>query len=237
MPTIARRWMLPGLLGIAIVGVCIWLLVSFVRVAPEGSSKRPTVLAPAVTLAPDAQNDDLLKIEPLFLPTRFNASVLKLPPQARREPGSMSFSFPPYFAISESAGGLPLPEPIAVPERPVDALSVGEPPNPWPEVRRLDIDLPPFAPRGAFVEVRRAETGALELAVPVAVQDLAGAPTDWAPLEFLVAVDSAGLVGAPVATRATVADDVQTYFRVFLAKQFHLGARLTPGFYAVTVGP
>lgn len=232
-----RRWAVPGLLGTAVVGGFIWLLVSFVRVTPSSRRIVSASPPPAVTFAPDARNDELLKIEPLFLPTRFNASVLSLPPQARQEPGSMSFTFPPYFAISESAGGLALPEPIAVPEHPAGGLAVGEPPNPWPEVGQLDSQVAVLPARGAYIEVRRAGSGKLEFAVTIASEELKAAPAGWEPLEFLVAVDPAGLVGAPVATRATAADDVQSYFRSFLAKQFHLGARLSPGFYAVTVGP
>jgi len=61
--------------------------------------------------------------------------------------------------------------------------------------------------------------------------------SDYAPLEFLVVISSAGMVGEPVLTTGSGWDDVDIFFRTYLVKTFRLGERLNPGRYRVLVGP
>jgi hypothetical protein len=59
----------------------------------------------------------------------------------------------------------------------------------------------------------------------------------WQPMEFLAAVDPAGLVGPLVITEDSRVEEVNTYFRKYLAQTYRIGERLPPGFYRIIVGP
>ncbi len=192
----------------------------------------------SLTLASSRQNNHLFDLEPLFLPTRYNTSTLPLPSRSGQEPHSMAAEFPPNLTISESSGGVAFPEVLTVPAKPVDVLSYGQSPNPWPEVGRADIPVASLTPRIAYIEVTVARTGqsVFKLEVPK-TPEMTVPSLDWAPLEFLIAVDSVGLVGAPVITGSTTPEEVETFFRTVVARTFHFGARLPPGFYTVRVGP
>ncbi len=237
-----RRWLVPTALGLGAAGALFALVTLGVRLPVIPSPPAAPGGAPAVTLAPpdvrDQERRDLTDLEPLFLPTRHNTSVLALPAQVRREPGSMAFTFPPKLTISDAGGGLPVPEPIALPPSPLHGLGVGEPPNPWPELGRADVPLPAFPQRLAYVEVRRVGTGETVLVESLDRGTEAELPTtDWAPIEYSIAVDPAGVVGAPLVTRRTTSEEIENYFRTVLLRRLQLGARLAPGFYSVHVGP
>jgi hypothetical protein len=93
-----------------------------------------------------------------------------------------------------------------------------------------------MAPRGAFVQIVAAGTGAPILALP-----LAGArPPEgvfWRPLELLAEVDATGLVGPLVLSGPSNVDSVNAYFQDYLVHVFRVGDRLVPGFYHIWVGP
>ena len=150
----------------------------------------------------------------------------------------MSFTFPPILKTGEAAGGLKPPPFLPVPENAQQVLRLGHPPNPIPEFGRDDIPLPTFPERMAFVEVRTAGTGQIVFSESIPAQVEASlSRTDWAPMEFMIAVDPAGLVGAPLVIRAGATEEIQEFFRVLLSRQMYLGARLPPGFYTVHVAP
>ncbi len=223
-------------------GGLLWFFFNDVRLRPPQVLPVTAAVAPNITFVTpthDAHDKEgLFDLEPLFLPTTHNASVLSLPVQAIREPGSMSFLVPPKFVISESGGGISLADPIAVPAKPIEVLNLGEAPNPWPEVGRGDVDIVALEHRLAYVEVDSAKNGKILISEAVFNDAVSKPPTDdWAPMEFLVAIDTSGLVGEPVTTSSTTSDEVETFFRTFLTKQFQLGARLSPGFYTVRIGP
>ena len=241
MNPVAKRWWLPGAVGTTLVGLAVFAGVTWIRL-PDMPGARAGRVPPAVTLGRiadvDAEERELTDLEPLFLPTRYNMSVLELPAQIRKEPGSMAFVFPPKLTVSESGGGLILPDPISVPAGPLQAVAVGETPNPWPELGRDDVALPTYPKRLAFVEVRHAGTGQVIFSESVeAALEQGGPGGDWAPVEFTVAIDRTGLIGAPAPTRASTSEQAEEFFRTFLARRFNLGARLSPGFYTVLVGP
>jgi hypothetical protein len=60
---------------------------------------------------------------------------------------------------------------------------------------------------------------------------------DWQPAEFLVSVTVSGILGRPVETASSDLEDVDVFFRDYLAKTLRLGERLPPGNYRVVVGP
>ena len=56
-------------------------------------------------------------------------------------------------------------------------------------------------------------------------------------MEFIAAVDAAGLVGSVVPTVSSGAGEVDEYFGRYLADTLRVGQRLAPGFYLISVGP
>jgi hypothetical protein len=69
------------------------------------------------------------------------------------------------------------------------------------------------------------------------VEDAHPPLSSWKPMEFMTAVDSAGLVGPPVLTVHSDAAEVDAYFGRYLAETLRIGQRLDPGFYRICVGP
>ncbi len=94
--------------------------------------------------------------------------------------------------------------------------------------------------RAGFVEVRDAGTGRIVPGLAVSIEPglkLPGDDRNWRPAEFLVAVTNAGMLGGPVITASSDVEELDAFFRDYLAKNLHLGERLPPGFYRVVVGP
>jgi hypothetical protein len=56
-------------------------------------------------------------------------------------------------------------------------------------------------------------------------------------MEFMAAVDPAGLVGPLVLTVHSNVAEVDAYFARFLSEELRVGQRLEPGFYRICVGP
>jgi hypothetical protein len=174
----------------------------------------------------------LFDLAPLFLPTEFNSSRKIHPPT---EPGGSfaGFAFKPTF--SDSQIDLHLPPPVAVPSSPAEAL-VGDPPGaPFIGFGRMDIKTEPLAPRAAYVEITDAESG--RDVFSQSVTDARPPSPGWRPMEFMAAVDAAGLVGPPVLTVHSDVAEVDAYFGRYLAEGLRIGQRLNPGFYRIRVGP
>jgi len=175
----------------------------------------------------------LFDLTPLFLPTEFNSSRKDYVPS---EPGSTFAGFPANLTFAKSGLALDLPPAAAVPANPADALA-GDPPGaPFIGFGRSDLKVEPLPPRGAYVEIVDAGSGRRMFGQPVAdARPPTSAP--WKPMEFLAAVDSAGLVGPLVPTVRSGAGDVDDYFGRYLTETLRVGQRLAPGFYRIIVGP
>ena len=172
--------------------------------------------------------------KPLFLPTDFNSSRLNYVP---REPGGAFAGFPSKLTFSESELSLSLPPAAAVPASPAEALR-GEPPGaPFVGFDRADPVLEPLSPRGAYVEIAEAGTGKVVFGRPVADAHPPVSSVPWKPMEFIAAVDAAGLVGPVVPTTRSGVGEVDAYFGLYLAETLHIGQRFEPGFYRISVGP
>jgi hypothetical protein len=234
-------WVIAGGLALFAVIFVVWL---FSRPPVPPAAVTPTRPASAVGLTrlDDATTDamvreqaDLFDPRPLFLPTRWNAQPRNLPAEVAREPGASFADFAPKWTFDESMLALSFPTVVATPSQPVEAFAVSTPVRPLLGLGRVDLAMTALTARGGFVEVQAAGTGERVLgqglveALPPAV--------DWAPLEFLVAVNAAGLVGPPQLMRTSGSDAVDAYFRTFLVEKFRLGARLRAGFFRVCIGP
>jgi len=172
---------------------------------------------------------------PLFLPTEWNAGQNALPANTQREPGGTFQGYPAKLAFAENDLKLNLPSPVAVPARPADALASDGSMRSISELGRADRASPQLVSRNAFVEILKAGNGQPVMAQ--AIWDGAPPGKAWQPLEFLVAVDAAGLVGPPVLTESSRVGVVDGFFQNYLVKTLHAGQRLAPGFYRVCIGP
>jgi hypothetical protein len=238
-PTVVKRdWLVAGA---AAAGLSAAVLLLF-RAPPLAA---PATEAPALTVgfggagSPDALLNEeafLHDPTPLFLPTRWNC----VPAVPRPEPGGAFQPFPPELAFSTNELTLDLAPPVSVPGSPAEALATDAPGNPLLGIGRTDAAPPALPARGAFIEIVDAGTGA-----PVYSRALADArpPTAAAwlqPLEFMVEVDAAGLVGPPVLTARSGVDRVDAYFGGsdgYLARNLRVGELLGPGFYRIFLGP
>jgi hypothetical protein len=99
--------------------------------------------------------------------------------------------------------------------------------------RRVD----PLPPRGGFVHVISAVSGATVLAeaLPVAMGPVGG--RSWEPLEIFAVADAGGLAAPLAVVRSSSLEEVDLHFRRILEQGFRLGARLPPGFFRIVVGP
>jgi hypothetical protein len=231
-----RIWLTAGAGALFAVGFVLWL---FSRSPAPPQAAAPPRPVPAVgfgaTDEKEREQAELFDPTPLFLPTRWNVQPQHMPVGVAREPGTAFATFDPKLQFGENVLALNFPAVVATPARPVEALAVGTSPRPLLGLGRVDIAAEPLATRGGFAEVSEAGTGesVLAQALPGAV-----APAgDWAPLEFLVAVNAMGLIGPPQLAHSSGNEAVDAYFRAFLAENFRLGARLRPGLFRVCIGP
>jgi hypothetical protein len=171
---------------------------------------------------------------PLFLPTQFNSSRRNY---VAREPGGAFSGFPPKLTFEESELSLDLPTSSSIPDSPAQALA-GDPPGaPFLGFGRRDPVLQLLPPRTAYVEIRASGTGRRVFAAAVGDAHPPARSLPWQPMEFMAAVDAAGLVGPLVPTTRSGIDEVDAYFGRYLADTLRVGERLAPGFYRIVVGP
>ena len=150
-------------------------------------------------------------------------------------PLSLFQGYPAKLAFAENDLKLNLPAAVAVPRRPADALASDRSSQMVVELGRTDGEITQIVTRKAFVEILQAGDG--ERLLSQALPDAAPPGRAWQPLEFLVAVDAAGLVGPPVLTESSRVAAVDGYFQNYLVKTLHAGQRLAPGFYRICIGP
>jgi len=214
--------------------VIVWLAF-LVRVpGPPPPTAREATRSPVGLVDPVViEGTMLFDLTPLFLPTEFNSSRK---PYVPREPGAAFTGFPANLTFAASGLALHLPPAAAVPENPAEALA-GDPPGaPFIGFGRSNLKVETLPPREAYVEIVDAGNGRRVFGQPVAD---AHPPTSapWKPMEFMAAVDSAGLVGSVVPTVRSGIGEVDDYFARYLAETLRVGQRLAPGFYRISVGP
>lgn len=171
---------------------------------------------------------------PLFLPTEWNSGQNALPANLIRVPGRIFESYPAKLIYREaSLISSPASEPNSVGA--VELLTLIDRESPIMALGKSERNLIKLTERGAQIEIISAQTGQLVLALAVREAKVPG--EGWRPMEFLVAVDAAGVVGAPVITVRSSSEQVDRFFQEFLTKTFQLGKRLAPGAYRIWVGP
>lgn len=245
-------WLLGAFAAFAAGGLLIFALSrSAINLSPSlgvpAQSPRPVVRfsppsAPsgAVAWEPHSAMDDL---SPLFLPSDRNARLPTLP---LREPGDGTLDAQPAsFRFRETDASLltNFPPATSVNGKPVSEateLDVLRADGAVPIASgfgRHSIVLGPTPPRGALIEIFASGSGQVLDVSEIGEDSHPLWPQVWQPLEFLAAVDSGGLVSPLSLIVASRVDNVDTFFRDYLARTFRVGERLAPGFYRIVVSP
>lgn len=231
-------------LGFAVVVVAGWLAwEQGTRLPPPPAGK--TALKPFVrfTGAGNGTTDqvlreraDLFDPTPLFFPTEWNYGQRPLPDRLHQQPDQVfgSFEAKRIFDFEDqnmkSYGGQLAP----APEKLADVLAQGNE-VPFAGIGQVDSEQTPLPERAGVLEVR--DFALRKPIIEQTLKDLGLPRSDFAPLEFVVAINSAGVVGEPVLVNGSGWEDVDAFFRAYLVKTFRLGERLSPGSYRVLVGP
>ena len=179
---------------------------------------------------------------PLFFPTEWNFGQGPLRNSIRRQPAQVFASFEPKLTFAEQNMKSYGTETSTAPEKLSDVLVQGNE-APFAGMEQIDVQRPALVERTGFLEVRGLVDG--KAIISQALNGLTLPRLDFDPLEFLVAVSSAGIVGEPVivhwsstdSVAAGGSEEVEVFLRSYLVKTFRLGERLQPGRYRVLVGP
>ena len=197
----------------------------FVRLVGAGTANDNRVLR---------ERAELFDPTPLFFPTEWNYGQQPLLENLRRQPGRIFGSFEPKLTFADQSLKPYGAEFVPPPEKLSDVLAQGNE-APFSGIGQIDMAATPLSGRAGFLEVR-----VFGAAKPILEQalNLGSVPRmDYAPLEFLVVISPAGLVGEPLLAIGSGWDEVDTFFRAYLVKTYRLGERLNHGRYRVLVGP
>lgn len=197
----------------------------FVRLTGVGTGVADQVLR---------ERADLFDPTPLFFPTEWNFGQRPLRESLHRQPGQVFASFGPVYTFAEQNMKSYGAESTPPPEKLADVLTQGNE-APFAGIGQIDAPRAALPERAGFLEVRGFIDD--ESIVSQALKNLSIPRLDYAPMEFLVVISSAGVVGEPVLTSSSGWDEVDTFFRSYLVKTYRLGERLNPGRYRVLVGP
>jgi hypothetical protein len=218
-------------------------LVVLLRPLPGGRNPPTLAAGPRVSIVRPESDGGLgdeatfFDPTPLFLPTEWNTNQGPLPTAVQRQPGQVFADFDAKLTYGRAELVLPIAPPERTPRDPVDLLKTPSR-DPFLGFGRADVPLTPLVSRAAVLEIREVGTGKL-VPVPKITSEVAlpASQLEWQPAEFLVCVTAEGLLGRPVETVSSDVEDVDAFFRDYLANTLRLGERLPPGMYRVVVGP
>lgn len=224
-----------------VVAIAVGLLVQLPRkqALPKARPGGGLGVLPLESNKPLAEQADLHDPVPLFLPVGWNSRPSGPSSAVGLEPGlELSRSFTGKLAYAEDSAAIDFPARVPIPARPADAIGLGDPALLFLGMGRKDREIPAPPGRAAYIEVVASDTGLTVASVTGPIRE-AKVPTasDWQPLEMLVVVDRAGLVAPPTISRTSTVDLMDDFFRGYLEKGIHLGEKLGPGSYVVTIGP
>jgi hypothetical protein len=212
------------------------------RALPVANATAKAPLLPQVRVvsgdaaAPDQvlrERAELLDPTPLFFPTEWNYGLQPGRIASLQQPGQVFGSFEPKLTVKEQNMAPFRLESAPVPEKLSDVLSQGSEAS-FDGMGQIDRQRSTLPVRAGRVEVRSLKTG--NLVIEQSLTGISPPRADFAPVEFLVTVSSAGIVGDPVLTSGSEGEDVDNFFRDYLVRSYRLGERLLPGQYRVLVG-
>ena len=171
---------------------------------------------------------------PLFFPTDWNFGQGALRERLKRQPGQIFGSEVPKFIFGEPNIKSYSSEPVTLTGNLADVVSSGNE-APLAGIGEKDLKASALSGRAGFLEITSLRDGKTIMARPLG--EIPGLQGDLVPLEFLVAVSSAGLVADPVLMTGSGREELEVFLRTYLAKTFHVGERLSPGMYRILIGP
>lgn len=243
------RWVMASASAVVMIAAILLLFRLPPPTTPLPSALTTSLPKPMLTMARPDDSDLLLKeeallrdLQPLFLPTDRNAAL----PEPRLEPGRTFLeneTLKLMFTNAEAQLSKDLPPVVTLDAKqvedaePANALSPTEAGISTQGFGRRRVATTTFEPRGGYVEVAALNDGkrVFELELPVEARPPGN--KSWAPVEFIAVVDPAGLVSPLVVTTGSRVEEVDSHFRNYLAQNFRIGDRLSPGFYRITVAP
>jgi hypothetical protein len=176
---------------------------------------------------------DLFDPAPLFIPTARNYGQGQLPAALVKQPGQVFADFGAKLNFDEGGLGTYGASNLAADENLVDVLSRSNE-VPFAGLGESGVTPPQLPARSALVQIKKlGESELHEFVIP----ELAVPRADFSPVEFVVAVGPAGLIGDPLLTLGSGRDEVDAFFQDFLAKTYRVGSVLSPGRYRVLIGP
>lgn len=199
-------------------------LKSFVQLAGAGTTTSDEVLR---------EKADLLDPTPLFFPTERNFGQRPLRQGSLKQPGQVFGSFEPKLTVAEQNIAPYRTENTPVPEKLSDVLTQGNE-APFAGMGQVDLQKSTLPIRSGFLEVRDLRTG--DVIISQSLSGLIMPRQDITPVEFIVLVGAAGVIGDPFLTSGSGGEEMDNYFRSYLLKSYRLGERLRPGRYRVLVG-
>ena len=229
-------------IGLAVAAVAVGAWTVWARRQVTVPAGAPLLVQPFVQLAgaSSATSDQVLREKaelldptPLFFPTAWNYAQRPLRADRLKQPGQVFGSFEPKLTVGEQNMTSFRTESTPVPEKLSDVLLQGNE-APFAGMGQVDRQPSTLPIRSGYVEIRNLDTGEVVIA-----QSLTGVNpprSDFAPIEFIVAVGSAGLIGEPFLAGESAGDEVEGFFRDYLVRSYRLGERLRPGRYRVLVG-
>ena len=232
-----RVWVGLAAACLGVGGWVVWTRERQVVPTNESRPKQPFVqLAGAGTAAGDRllqEKAKLLDPTPLFFPTEWNYGQQPLQLANRKQLGQFFGSFPPKQTIDEQNITSYGAETPVVPEKLADVLAQGNE-APFAGMGQIDRTLTSLPVRSGYLEVSDLKNGDNIESKPLNGLSLPRA--DFAPLEFLVVIEAAGLIGEPLLMTPSGWEEVDSFFRSYLVKSYRLGERLRPGRYRVVIG-
>ena len=197
---------------------------AFVQLAGAGGTAGDQVLR---------EKADLLDPTPLFFPTERNYGQRPLPRSALKQPGQVFGSFEAKLTVADQNIAPYRNETTPVPEKLSDVLAQGNE-APFAGMGQVDLQKSTLPIRAGYLEVSDLKNG--DTIISQALSGLNAPRPDFAPMEFLVIVGAAGVVGDPFLISGSGGEEMDNFLRTYLVKSYRLGERLRPGRYRVLVG-
>jgi hypothetical protein len=229
-----RVWIGSLIACVAVGGWVFWTRNDLLAPQPTVAPVKPK---PFVQLAASDQvlreKADLFDPTPLFFPTDRNYGQRPLRPELLKQPGQVFGSFEAKLPLSERAVGLYGNETSPTPEKLSDVLAQGNE-APFAGMGQIDLQKSTLPIRSGYLQVRDLKSG--DIIISQSLSGVDAPRADFAPMEFLVVVGAAGVVGDPFLTSGSGGEEMDNFFRGYLVKSYRLGERLRPGRYRVLVG-
>lgn len=228
--------------------VWIGLLVASAAVAAWVFWTRNDLRTPPAAIAPVAaksfvqlaasdrvlrEKAELLDPTPLFFPTERNYGQRPLPQGVLKQPGQVFGSFEPKLTVTDQAMAPFRNDPTPVPEKLSDVLAQGNE-APFAGMGQVDLQRPTLPIRSGYLEVSDLKNG--DIIISQTLSGINAPRPDFAPMEFLVVVGTAGVVGDPFLMSGSGGEEMDNFIRSYLVRSYRLGERLRPGRYRVLVG-